>query len=625
MSPLGSAVTAFPASDQRRAGSSADVPIAIAMMRSGLLSADAFLDVMACHKKQGGRIEDILVASRRIDGQAMAQLVAERAGLDFVDPLVAPADPALVDRLGAARCLRDRILPWRSEAEETVVLVVHPRDFERHRAHLTAIFGKVVPAIASASSMNASVIDLRGAELAAFAETRVAPSESCREIGNGAFPWAIGVVTGILIVISIAVPWLSVAILAGWAVFTLLAVSLLKLLALAAAFRSKAAPVRQVPLATPPLVSLLVPLYREAAIATRLVRRLERLDYPRDRLDVILVAEDDDMVTQTALVRADLPVWMRVAVAPAGTIRTKPRALNYALDLCRGSIVGVYDAEDAPAPDQLRRVVARFANSPPEVACLQGVLDYYNPRRNWLSRCFTIEYAGWFRILLPGIARLGIPVPLGGTTLFFRRPALEALGGWDAHNVTEDADLGIRLARRGLRTELIDSVTLEEATSRPIAWIKQRSRWVKGYMMTWAVHMRRPGQLWRELGPLGFVGFQILFLGSLSQFLLAPVLWSFWLVAMGMQHPAADIVPAGMAFAALALFLSTEAINLTVALFGLRRRGGGVNPLWCLTLPLYFPLAVVAAYKALWEIGRRPFYWDKTAHGGPQQAARPDA
>jgi glycosyltransferase XagB len=256
---------------------------------------------------------------------------------------------------------------------------------------------------------------------------------------------------------------------------------------------------------------------------------------------------------------------MRQILVPPGTVRTKPRALNYALDFCRGSIVGVYDAEDAPAPDQLRRVVRRFRESPPEVACLQGVLDFYNARTNWLSRCFTIDYATWFRIVLPGIARLGFVIPLGGTTLFFRRAALERLGGWDAHNVTEDADLGLRLARHGYRCELIDSVTEEEANCRAIPWIRQRSRWLKGYALTWISHMRRPGLLLRDLGLWKFMGVQILFLGTLSTFLLAPLVWSFWLLPFGLPHPLAGIVPWWLFVALGSAFLLTELVNIAAS------------------------------------------------------------
>ena len=182
-----------------------------------------------------------------------------------------------------------------------------------------------------------------------------------------------------------------------------------------------------VPLMRLPVVSLLVPMFREEDIAARLIARLGRIDYPRELLDVILVLEERDRQTHTALARADLPPWMRIVTVPDGPLRTKPRAMNFALDFARGSIVGVYDAEDAPHPDQINQIVRRFYEAPPDVACLQGVLDYYNARTNWLSRCFTVEYASWFRVILPGLQRLGLPLPLGGTTLFMRREALETL------------------------------------------------------------------------------------------------------------------------------------------------------------------------------------------------------
>jgi cellulose synthase/poly-beta-1,6-N-acetylglucosamine synthase-like glycosyltransferase len=364
-----------------------------------------------------------------------------------------------------------------------------------------------------------------------------------------------------------------------------------------------------------PTISIIVALYREGDIAGRLVRRLARLDYPAELLDVILAVEAGDTLTLDALERADLPPWMRIIIVPEGRVKTKPRALNHALDHARGAIIGVYDAEDAPEPDQLRKVVACFQRSDPKVACLQGVLDYYNPATNWLSRCFTIEYAGWFRLILPGIARLGLVVPLGGTTLFFRRDVLEELGGWDAHNVTEDADLGIRLARHGYRTELIDTVTGEEANCRALPWVKQRSRWIKGYMMTWAVHMRDPVLLWRQLGPRAFLGFQIMFLGTIAQFLLAPLLWSFLVIPFGIPHPLLDVLSPVTAWAMVAGFILSEVANLSVGIIGLGRTQHRITAWWVPTMKLYFPLATLAAYKALAELVTRPFYWDKTTHG----------
>jgi cellulose synthase/poly-beta-1,6-N-acetylglucosamine synthase-like glycosyltransferase len=391
----------------------------------------------------------------------------------------------------------------------------------------------------------------------------------------------------------------------------------LKLMALFATLRHpQRAPTH--PLSEPrnlPRVSLLVPLLREADIAGSLLLRLRQLDYPRSLLEVALILEDDDDQTRQALEQTRLPPWCKVITVLQGNIQTKPRALNYALPFTRGDIIGIYDAEDAPAPDQLMQVVTHFAQARPDVACLQGVLDFYNLRANWLSRCFAIEYASWFRVLLPGMVRLGLPIPLGGTTVFFRRSGLEAAQGWDAHNVTEDADLGIRLARLGYRTDLLPTATREEANNRLWPWIRQRSRWLKGYAMTWWVHSRRPVKLWRDLGARRFLGMQALFLGTLAQFTLAPVLWSFWLIVFGLPHPLDGLLSEAARAGLIALFLSAEAVSLLVGITALTRSPHRGMMHWVPTLFLYFPLGTFAIYKALWEMVTRPFYWDKTEHG----------
>ncbi|WP_374213257.1 glycosyltransferase family 2 protein [Psychromarinibacter sediminicola] len=358
-----------------------------------------------------------------------------------------------------------------------------------------------------------------------------------------------------------------------------------------------------------------MPLFREREIAARLVTRLDRIDYPRELLEICLVVEADDDVTRAALDAVDLSPHMRPIVVPEGTLKTKPRALNYALDFCRGTLIGIYDAEDAPAPDQITRIVERFHSRGPELACVQAVLDFYNSRSNWIARCFAVEYAAWFRVILPGVARLGLVTPLGGTSLFFRRTVLEELGGWDAHNVTEDADLGIRLARHGYRTEFIGSVTAEEANCRIWPWVKQRSRWLKGYMVTWLVHMRRPVRLFRQLGAWRFLGVQLLFLGTISQFLLAPLLWLFWLVPFGYAHPFAPALGPAELVPLVSVFLTSEAISLAVGLYAVRGPEHRHLAPWVLTMQFYFPLATLAAYRGLWELVTCPFYWDKTEHG----------
>lgn len=528
-----------------------------------------------------------------------------------------PPDPRLLDRFGAAAALREGVVPWRWAGGATLVLATDGPAFARNRDRLEDLFGPVIPALAAPSALEAAVLRLRGPALDRAARSRVAAEESCRGwTRGGPLPWAL--LLGLSAVLVYA-PGALVGVVALWALATLALATALKIAAAVAALR-RPPPEGEPPLiARWPVVSILVPLFRERRIAARLVARLARLDYPRDRLDVILIVEEADRPTREALDESALPPWMRVVTVPDGPLKTKPRALNHALGLARGSIVGVYDAEDAPAPDQVTRVVERFHRRGPQVACLQGVLDFYNPRSNWIARCFTIEYAAWFRLMLPGLARLGLPVPLGGTTLFFRRAALEALGGWDAHNVTEDADLGIRLARHGYRTELIDTVTEEEANCRPIPWVRQRSRWLKGYMMTYAVHMRRPRLLRRQLGWWRFAGFQVFFLTTLSQFLLAPVLWLFWLAPWGL----APVPPGPGGPLLFGLFLVAEATLLGVNLVAMRLTPNRMNPAWVLMLHLYFPLATAAALKALWETVACPFWWDKTSHGHHDPAAPP--
>jgi cellulose synthase/poly-beta-1,6-N-acetylglucosamine synthase-like glycosyltransferase len=612
--PQPPAVPAAPPPSPRPDPASAEA-LAAHLLRDGVVPPDAVVAALERHRAQGGAYLDHLVAAGLLTEAAACALLAGQTGLPQVDPLTDPADPAAVQAFGVQRCQSLGLLPWRDAGGATVVLAARPETLARHRADLETCFGRVIPALAPADRLEQALLTGHGAALNRMACSRVADAESCRTWGQGGgWVWLI-VFLCALACLGLASPMAVAFLFTGWAVVTLLAATLLKAAAALATLR-RAAPEPPAPIiARQPMVSVMVALYREADIAPRLIRRLGRLDYPRDLLEILLVVEADDRITRRALTRAHLPPWMRVITVPDGQIKTKPRALNHALTACRGQIVGIYDAEDAPAPDQIRRVVDRFHARPAEVACLQGVLDFYNPRTNWLSRCFTIEYATWFRVILPGLQRLGFAIPLGGTTLFFRRAALERLGAWDAHNVTEDADLGMRLARHGYRTEIIDTVTEEEANCRTIPWVRQRSRWLKGYMMTYAVHMRAPGLLLRQLGAWKFFGFQVFFLTTLSQFLLAPILWSFWLVPLGVRHPVSDMLPPALHLAMFGTYLLTEAVLLVVGVISLRLTPNRINPLWVPMLHFYFPLGALASYKALWELVTRPFWWDKTSHG----------
>jgi glycosyltransferase XagB len=210
---------------------------------------------------------------------------------------------------------------------------------------------------------------------------------------------------------------------------------------------------------------------------------------------------------------------------------------------------------------------------------------------------------------------MGLVVPLGGTTLFIRRHAIEVVGGWDAHNVTEDADLGLRLARYGFRTGVIGIVTREEAHAQLWPWLRQRPRWLKGYVITWMVHMRRPGRLWRDLGAWRFFGVQLIFLATPSQLVLAPLIWSFSLLAFGLPHPLSGHLPNGVIAAICALFLLSALVEIALMTLAAIRAGKPDLALWIPTFLLYYPLATIAVYRGLWQIVTRPFFWDKKTHG----------
>ena len=526
-----------------------------------------------------------------------------------------PPDPALASLLPPEICLRYAALPWRRVGNTLLLATARPERFDAARAALPAECGDVTMATASVADIHAEIAARHGPALARDAETRLHPDLSCRDL-NRLTPRR-ALVAGGFALAGLATLTLAPAAFffaaASLAIAVLVIAQITRLAALLASRHAVPdAPPRAARL---PRISVLVPLFREERIAAALLDRLSRLDYPRNRLEVLLLLEAGDDTTRAALAATRLPPWLRVIEVPAGPITTKPRALNYGLNFARGDIVGIYDAEDSPAPDQLLRVAGHFCRAPPETACLQGILDFYNPHANWLSRCFTIEYATWFRLVLPGLARLGVPIPLGGTTVFFRRDALDRVGGWDAHNVTEDADLGIRLARFGYVTELVPLVTREEANNRTWPWIRQRSRWLKGYLITWLVHSRRPLTLLRDLGAWRFAGMQVLFLTTILQFLLAPALWSFWLLLLGWQPAALAVLTEAQKQLLFGGFLVAEAISLMVSVAAVARSPHrGLLP-WVPTLFLYFPLATVAIYKAVLELITRPFYWDKTMHG----------
>jgi hypothetical protein len=367
-----------------------------------------------------------------------------------------------------------------------------------------------------------------------------------------------------------------------------------------------------------PRYTVFVPLFKEVEILPHLAKALAKLNYPAAKLDIKIVLEEVDASTIEAASKLAFPGNVDLIVVPDRLPRTKPKALNYALQFATGDLAVIYDAEDRPEPDQLRKAATRFHRASADVACLQARLDYFNASENWLSRQFTIEYATLFRGLLPLLSRFGLPLPLGGTSNHFRIGVLRALGAWDPFNVTEDADLGMRLHRAGYRVETLDSTTYEEACCQSVPWIKQRTRWLKGWMQTFGVHMRSPLTTLRETGLTGFLAFHAYFAGIIVSSLAHPL---FYLVLAydawnGTVFDRGGTLGDDVLLAvAVANFVGGYAVN--IALGAMSLRGTKHRQLWphVLFIPVYWLYVSAAAYRAVWQLFYAPFYWEKTEHG----------
>ncbi|WP_375411806.1 glycosyltransferase [uncultured Bradyrhizobium sp.] len=367
-----------------------------------------------------------------------------------------------------------------------------------------------------------------------------------------------------------------------------------------------------------PVYTVVAALYREAKSVALLMQAINDLDYPREKLQVILAIEPNDLATRAAIARLGPMPHVQVLIAPATGPRTKPKALNCALSFVRGSFVAVFDAEDCPEPGQLRAALDAFRSQGADVACAQASLCIHNIADSLLTRMFTAEYAGQFDVVLPGIAAMRMPLPLGGSSNHFRTAILREIGGWDAWNVTEDADLGFRLARFGYRSVTFDSTTHEEAPIRFKAWLHQRSRWMKGWMQTWSVHMREPWRLRRDAGLSGLLALNIVVGGNVLTALAYPIL-----VVEFVMYGAASVAgnaPGWFLTGLLAPlhittiaagFLSTVAIGLA----GLARRGH-LRSGWILAAtPFYWACLSIAAWRALWQFWSDRYRWEKTEHG----------
>ncbi|MFQ5624298.1 MAG: glycosyltransferase family 2 protein [Paracoccaceae bacterium] len=590
------------------------------LVESGALDPTFLKHALAFQALHICPLGDLLVAENFVTPQELVRALSRQWSIGRVDLAVAPPDRDLVARSDVLACIAAACVPWRQIGDTVIMALADPARAAEYAVLAPGRPGRIAFAVADRRQILAALAALREDDLVMTALTRCHAAYSSRFLMSR--PRRFGALAVLLAALASAAafPATAFAALLAWVMLANAATTTLRLSAIFGRFRrnrrgTAAAPERRLSCRRRPIVSILVPLYRESATLPDLLACLGALRYPKSLLDVKIILEADDSETAAWLKGRRLPGWVDILRVPPHPIRTKPKAMNYALPFCRGEIVGIYDAEDRPEPEQIDKVVDHLLNAPADVACVQGVLDFYNRGQNWISRCFAIEYAIWFRVLLRGIQELAIPIPLGGTTVFFHKPKLIEMGAWDAHNVTEDADLGMRLARFGYRCEMVATTTWEEANCVLPGWIGQRSRWLKGYALTWITHMRHPRVLLRDLGFWRFAAFQVLFLGAITSYLATPFHWLMWGDLLGLAQVNWSALPPWVRPAAYTSMLVGQSVMLSLVAVAVS--GGGRRRLapWILLLPIYWPLGAVAAYKALFELFAAPFHWRKTRHG----------
>ena len=575
------------------------------------------------HMKDGVRLGEALVAGGAVTEDQVWQALAVQWGFGMRPMSHRWVDPALANELDARDAIRHRVLPIRAGGGTAIVAMADPHDAHALQHVETVLHMAVRPLMATPREIRArqeqvyrqQLIQLSSGLL--HAQTREYSAHMTMTLRQKQAMAVLGILALVGLILLRGMFFMAVA---GAVVTLYAAVVMFRTYITVRGARSEE--LIRVPeqdlrhLSNLPVYTILLPLYREAGVLSQLLQACREIDYPASKLDIKLLLEEDDVETREVVRRTDLPSNFDVLVVPADGPRTKPKACNYGLLFARGDYTVIYDAEDIPERDQLKKALAVFRRTGVEIGCVQAKLNYYNPKQNAITRWFALEYTSWFDFFLPGLVSLRLPVPLGGSSNHFPTRLLRELGAWDPNNVTEDADLGMRLHRSGYRTALMDSTTLEEANSDFVNWMRQRSRWGKGYFISWLVLTRHPIRLWRDVGWRGFTAMQLTLGGTFGVALLNLLVWMLTLLwALAQFEIIGYWFPTGIYYIGM--------IELIFGNFFFMYMG-----IWCayhrrqfdlthagMFSPVYWLMASLAMIKAAMQTVSKPGFWEKTVHG----------
>lgn len=596
------------------------------LLTSGLITAEQLELARAAKERTGSHIDEVLITLGMISTDVLRSLMARAWGLPVTNLATTERHDDLIRQWSGQQMIAENWMPVRRDADKVLRVATARIPDEERRAHIEAVLGEPVRFVVATSwdirNLVLTVFRKAIADEAANDLFRQNPQLSARVVfSRGQKVGFVAAVIGILVSLVL---WPVPATIAALALVSLafLGSTVFKfLVAMRGATydvveRVTKAEVDALTDAELPTYSVLVPVFKEANIVPQLVGNLGKIDYPADKLEVLVLIEEEDHLTRDAYLGSNPPPNFHLVTIPKGTPQTKPRACNVGLFFASGEYLVIFDAEDAPDPDQLKKCVVAFRRGGRKTVCVQAALNYFNADENVLTRMFTLEYNYWFDYMLAGLDASDLPIPLGGTSNHFRTSALIELGGWDPYNVTEDADLGIRASAMGYRVGVVNSTTMEEANTSIPNFVRQRSRWIKGYMQTSLVHARRPVALMRKIGLRRFASFALLIAGTPITFLgVIPLyLVTFFTIVIPTEW-LAPFFPVWLLWLTLVNFIIGNSVMVYLSMMGPYKRGTFDLILWALLNPAYWVLHSVASYKALWQLLVKPHYWEKTEHG----------
>lgn len=596
------------------------------LLDSGLITREQLELARAAKERTGSHIDEVLITLGMISTDELRSVMARAWGLPVVDLATTERDETLIRRWSGQLMLAENWMPIRRDPDGVLrVATARVPDADR-RAHIEEVLGEPARYFVATSwdirNLLLTVFRKAIADEAANELFRQSPKLSARVVFSRG--QQVGFILLALVSLAALILWpvptvitvltiVSLAFLGSTVFKFLVAMRGARYDVVERVTREQVAALTDAEL---PTYTVLVPVFKEANIVPQLVGNLGKIDYPADKLEVLVLIEEEDDLTRDAYLGSNPPPNFHLVTIPKGTPQTKPRACNVGLFFASGEFLVIFDAEDAPDPDQLKKCVVAFRRGGPKTVCVQASLSYFNADENALTRMFTLEYNYWFDYMLAGLDAADLPIPLGGTSNHFRADALVELGGWDPYNVTEDADLGIRSSALGYRVGVVNSTTMEEANTSIPNFIRQRSRWIKGYMQTSLVHARRPLALIREIGLRRFASFALLIAGTPITFL--GVIPLYLLTAVTIFVPTewlSPFFPVWLLWITLVNFIIGNSAMVYLSMMGPYKRGTFGLILWSLLNPVYWILHSIASYKALWQLLVKPHYWEKTEHG----------